>query len=96
MSARETRRAEQDVVPQGVELIHGEVEQFDPDQQAVQLISGDRLTYDVLIVALGIQINWSSVEGLLDQRRALALNHRHVWASPIGHQPAPSNRKPPG
>ena len=42
MPARETRRAEREVVPHGVELIHGEVAQFDPDQQAVFLINGER------------------------------------------------------
>lgn len=66
MPARETRRAEREVVPHGVELIHGEVAQFDPDQQAVLLINGERLTYDILIVALGIEINWSAVDGLVE------------------------------
>ena len=69
----ETRRAERNVIPQGVELIPSKVAQFDPDQQAVQLINGERLTYDVLIVALGIEINWNSVEGLAE-----SLGHRHV------------------
>jgi sulfide:quinone oxidoreductase len=64
LPAEATRRPERDVVPAGVELIHDKVMEFDPDHQAVQLTGGNRLTYDILIVALGLELNWSAVEGL--------------------------------
>jgi sulfide:quinone oxidoreductase len=64
MPASATRRSERSVIPAGVELIHSKVVRFDPDQQALHLIGGAVLTYDVLIVALGIEINWTAIEGL--------------------------------
>jgi NADPH-dependent 2,4-dienoyl-CoA reductase/sulfur reductase-like enzyme len=37
-----------------------------PDQKAVATASGRRLTYDWLVVALGIQIDWAAIPGLAD------------------------------
>jgi len=68
-----TRRAERDVLPPGVQLIHSKVVGFDPDHNAVELIGGHRLTYDVLVVALGIELNWTAVQGLAE-----TLGHHQV------------------
>jgi sulfide:quinone oxidoreductase len=54
------------VLPAGVELIQAKVVGFDPEQNAVHLINGARLTYDVLVVALGIEINWKAIQGLTE------------------------------
>jgi sulfide:quinone oxidoreductase len=59
-----TRRPEAAVMPAGVRWVRGAVAAFHPDQDAVELADGRRLGYDVLVVALGLQLNWSAVRGL--------------------------------
>lgn len=54
------------VLPPRVELIQSKVMGFDPQHNAVELIGGHRLTYDVLVVALGIELNWTAVQGLAE------------------------------
>ncbi|MEO1002120.1 MAG: FAD/NAD(P)-binding oxidoreductase [Cyanobacteria bacterium J06638_7] len=61
-----TRRREQELLPHGVKLIHSKVTAFDPHRNAVELIGGHRLGYDVLVVALGIELNWTAVAGLAE------------------------------
>lgn len=73
MPADATRRPERDVLPAGVELIRSKVAGFDPDHSTVELIGGQRLSYTVLVVALGIELNWTAVEGL-----ARTLGHHRV------------------
>lgn len=65
----ESMRNEADFIPPGVTWIQEYVSAFEPDQNRVVLKNGDALTYDYLVVALGIQIDWDKVKGL---REALA------------------------
>lgn len=59
-----TERDEADFVPAGVEWIHDSVVGFDPQADSLTLKSGSRVSYEWLIVAPGIQINWDQVKGL--------------------------------
>lgn len=59
-----TRRAIRDVVPKGATLVQAAVTAFDPDENAVQLDDGQRLSYSQLVVAPGIKLDWGRVEGL--------------------------------
>jgi sulfide:quinone oxidoreductase len=59
-----SERKEADYIPPGAEWIKDAVASFDPDNNALTLTSGATHTYDVLVVASGIQINWDGVEGL--------------------------------
>lgn len=52
------------VTPRGVTWVKGAVAGIDPDADAVTLVSGERLTYDHLIVCPGIQNRWDAVPGL--------------------------------
>jgi sulfide:quinone oxidoreductase len=61
-----SRRREADFIPAGVEWIRDRVTEILPDQKAVATASGRRLTYDWLVVALGIQIDWTSIPGLAE------------------------------
>jgi sulfide:quinone oxidoreductase len=61
---RKTERAEASVIPKGVTWIKKEVMSFDPDSNSVQLENGTNLTYEYLVVAPGIQLNWSAIKGL--------------------------------
>lgn len=59
-----TRRAIRDVLPKGATLIQASVTAFEPDENAIQLDDGQRLGYSQLVVAPGIKLDWSRVEGL--------------------------------
>jgi sulfide:quinone oxidoreductase len=59
-----TKRDEAEFIPPGTAWIQDYVESFDPDQNNVTLRSGDTLTYDFLVVAAGIQVDWDKVKGL--------------------------------
>ncbi|MCA8959097.1 MAG: NAD(P)/FAD-dependent oxidoreductase [Planctomycetes bacterium] len=62
----ESVRAEGDFIPSGADWIQDAVSGFDPEHNAVALSDGRRITYDQLVVALGIQIDWNSIPGLRD------------------------------
>ena len=59
-----TRRPEGDYVPPGTHWIRDRVAHFEPDANAVRLAGGQRVTYDQLVVALGIQLDWHRIKGL--------------------------------
>lgn len=59
-----SERDEAEFIPFGASWIQDYVTGFDPDNNAVLLKGGDRLTYDYLIVAAGIQIDWDKIKGL--------------------------------
>ncbi len=62
----ESVRNEADFIPSGVTWIQDYVTAFDPDNNAVTLKGGDTLTYDYLVVAAGIQIDWDKIPGLAE------------------------------
>lgn len=53
-----------DYIPPGAEWIKDSVATFDPDNNSLTLANGETHTYDVLVVAAGIQINWGKIPGL--------------------------------
>lgn len=61
---QDTERNEADVIPSQAKWIKDKVATFQPEQNAVTLGNGDLLSYDYLIVAPGIQLNWGEVKGL--------------------------------
>lgn len=61
---RKTVRQEKDVMPKNAKWIKAGVAAFEPENKAVILQDGSRVSYDFLIVAPGIQLNWSEVKGL--------------------------------
>jgi sulfide:quinone oxidoreductase len=64
---RETsRRSQASVMPKGVTWIKQAASGFDPDNNAVELADGTRLTYDVLVVCPGIQLDWDKIPGVTD------------------------------
>jgi sulfide:quinone oxidoreductase len=64
--AEESQRDEADYIPDGATWIRDRVTTFEPEQNQVTLASGDTVTYDQLVVAPGIQLDWDKVEGLKD------------------------------
>lgn len=62
--AARTRRELARCLPRGVRLIVGAASALSPDEQRVDLADGRSVAYDILIVAAGIQLNWSEIKGL--------------------------------
>jgi sulfide:quinone oxidoreductase len=59
-----TERPEASVIPKGVAWIRDSVAEICPEENALLTGSRERIGYDYLVVAPGIQINWDRVEGL--------------------------------
>lgn len=59
-----SERNEAEFIPPGVTWIKDYVDTFQPEQNAVTLRSGEQHTYDYLVVAPGIQIDWDKIPGL--------------------------------
>ncbi len=57
-------RPEADYIPAGATWVQDKVKAFDPDNNTVSLEKGEPLSYDQLVVAAGIQIDWDKVDGL--------------------------------
>ena len=60
----ESQRNEADFIPAGTTWIKDAVERFNPDNNYVSLKGGDKISYDILVVAAGIQIDWDKIPGL--------------------------------
>lgn len=59
-----SEREEADYIPAGVTWIRDAVASFEPEANKVTTRAGQTYTYDVLVVAPGIQLDWNKVEGL--------------------------------
>ncbi len=59
-----TEREEADYIPRGATWIHDKVVSFDPENSMVTTASGEEIGYEQLVVAPGIQLDWSKIEGL--------------------------------
>jgi sulfide:quinone oxidoreductase len=61
-----SRRREVDYIPKKVEWIRDRVSAVNPAEKVVYTEGNQRITYDWLIVALGIQIDWNTIPGLAE------------------------------
>ena len=61
---KKTIHNERDVIPEGVKWIREKVVSFQPDDNTVTLGNQEKLGYQYLIVAPGIQLNWDAIKGL--------------------------------
>jgi sulfide:quinone oxidoreductase len=59
-----TERDEKSIIPQGVKWIKERVASFDPENNKVVSDTGKSYSYDYLVVAPGIQLNWDDIKGL--------------------------------
>ncbi|NAZ35361.1 NAD(P)/FAD-dependent oxidoreductase [Rubellimicrobium sp. CFH 75288] len=53
-----------DYVPRGVTLIEEAAAEIDPEANTVVTASGQRLPYDYLVVATGLELNYAGIEGM--------------------------------
>ncbi len=63
---QKTVRSEAEVMPEGVEWIMQKAAALKPENNEVLLEGGESITYDFLVVAPGIQLDWDTVKGLRD------------------------------
>ena len=61
-----TVRAQADTLPKNASWIRSAVQALVPEQRQVVLDDDSRISYDYLVVAPGIELNWGAVEGLED------------------------------
>ncbi len=60
----QTVRNESSVIPRKAHWIQDAVDVFDPDHSFLVTRGGQKISYDFLVVAAGIQINWDAIPGL--------------------------------
>uniref|UniRef100_A0A0W0F900 Sulfide:quinone oxidoreductase, mitochondrial n=1 Tax=Moniliophthora roreri TaxID=221103 RepID=A0A0W0F900_MONRR len=60
----DTRRQLSALIPKHINHISENVKTFLPDKSSVVTGSGRSLSYDTLVVATGLQINWNEIKGL--------------------------------
>ena len=60
----QSEREESAFIPKGADWIQDYVAELQPEQNCVVTRSGRRITYDFLVIALGIQIDWNKIPGL--------------------------------
>jgi len=74
-----TERPEADYIPDGVVWIKDAVAAFAPDVKQVVTKTGERIGYEQLVVALGMQLDWQKIEGLPDAlgKAGVCSNYRY-------------------
>ncbi len=61
---QKTVRKQADCMPKGATWIQKAVASFQPDSNAVTCSDGAQISYDVLVVAPGLQLDWGKIKGL--------------------------------
>lgn len=60
-----TEKNQVEMIPAGVDWIQDLAKKVDPEKNSIETVnSGDVITYDYLIVATGLQLDWHKIEGL--------------------------------
>lgn len=59
-----TRRTEASVIPKRAKWIKQKVVAFQPEENTITLDNNEKVGYEYLIVAPGIQLNWNEIKGL--------------------------------
>ena len=65
-SLARTRRAEQSLIPVGVQWIRDAAQTFEPEKNIVRLKNGGALTYEYLVVCTGVKLDWNKIAGLAE------------------------------
>lgn len=74
-----TERDQASLIPNGVHWHHDAATVFLPEENAVLTAAGKRLSYDYLVVAPGIQLDWDKIPGLKENvgRNGLCSNYSY-------------------
>ncbi|MBN3290123.1 SQOR protein, partial [Polypterus senegalus] len=63
-SVSSSERSTSSVIPSGVKWIRSRVQEFNPDKNCVRTDKGTEISYEYLIVALGLQLHYEKIKGL--------------------------------
>ncbi|XP_066557524.1 sulfide:quinone oxidoreductase, mitochondrial [Amia ocellicauda] len=63
-SVSTSRRSTASVMPSGVKWIKSRVQEMNPDKNCVRTDDGKEISYEYLIVALGLQLHYEKIKGL--------------------------------
>lgn len=76
--APQTERDMAPLIPRGVTWVKAAAVEFSPESNSVHLNDGSTVSYDRLIVACGIKLNWAGIEGLTETlgRNGVTSNYR--------------------
>jgi len=81
-----TRRSTDSLIPPGVTRIAASATAFTPESNSVTLSTGDTITYDYLVVATGLKLDWGNspahVTYTLDCIKSLKPGSRAVFTQP--------------
>jgi len=80
-----------DFVPSGVKLIQDKAVEFNPENNSLKLSKGDTITYDFLVVAAGLTLDFGKIKGLeelgdiytLDEKTSIEKMFKNSGASTI-------------
>ena len=61
---KKTTRNEADLIPASITWLKDYADSFQPDDNSVTLRSGDKISYDYLVVCPGLQLDWGKIKGL--------------------------------
>jgi sulfide:quinone oxidoreductase len=61
---KQATKEEKDLIHPSVTWIKDYADSFQPDANSVTLRSGDKVTYDYLVVCPGLQLDWNKISGL--------------------------------
>ena len=80
--AKTTRRKTSSLIPKNVDWLQHKVSEFIPDEHCVLLSNGDTVRYEHLVVAPGLTLDWSAIEGLEESlgRNGVTSNYRYDLA----------------
>lgn len=59
-------RTMDDVLPQNAKWFKESVAQFNPKDNSIALSNGDLVKYDIMLIAVGLQLNYDQIPGLLE------------------------------
>ena len=78
----DTERDMAPLIPRGVTWIQAAAQEFSPEQNRVTLDDGSVVTYDRMVIACGIKLNWAGVEGLTESlgHNGVTSNYRYDLA----------------
>ncbi|CAF1270460.1 unnamed protein product [Rotaria sordida] len=74
-TAEEVEKPQTQCIPSNTTWIQSNANQVEPEKNHVQLDNGRKITYDYLIVAAGMQVNFNKIKGAID---ALDNDPQHV------------------
>ncbi|XP_033336171.2 sulfide quinone oxidoreductase [Megalopta genalis] len=65
-SFEDSKRPMKEVLPSNAKWLHENAMSFEPEQNQVTMTNGDTVQYEIMIVAMGMQLYWEKIPGLAE------------------------------